>query len=52
LDTVINDVLVAIIARVTGSTLPPGALIAGARRLVGVTAGSRAMPEQLVSFVE
>ncbi|MFB9980744.1 zinc-binding dehydrogenase [Mesorhizobium kowhaii] len=41
--------------RVTGSgpvSIEPGTLIGGAKRLVGITAGSRAMLEQPVRFVE
>ncbi|MFD1981629.1 NAD(P)-dependent alcohol dehydrogenase [Mesorhizobium newzealandense] len=44
-----------VVGRVTGSgpvSIEPGALIGGAKRLVGITAGSRAMLEQLVRFVE
>lgn len=46
---------VVVVGRVSGGggvSIEPGALIAGARRLVGITAGSRAMLEQLVRFVD
>ncbi|HLG89486.1 MAG TPA: NAD(P)-dependent alcohol dehydrogenase [Alphaproteobacteria bacterium] len=46
---------VVVIGRVSGGgavSIEPGALIGGAKRLVGITAGSRAMLEQLVRFVE
>lgn len=46
---------VVVVGRVSGSggvSIEPGMLIGGAKRLVGVTAGSRDMLEQLVRFVE
>jgi NADPH:quinone reductase-like Zn-dependent oxidoreductase len=46
---------IVVIGRVSGGggvSIEPGALIGGAKRLVGITAGSRAMLEQLVRFVD
>ena len=46
---------VVVIGRVSGGggvSIEPGALIGGAKRLVGITAGSRAMLEQLIRFVD
>jgi len=46
---------VVVIGRLSGGggvSIEPGTLIAGARRLIGITAGSRAMLEQLVRFVD
>lgn len=46
---------VVVIGRVSGGggvSIEPGMLIGGAKRLVGVTAGSRAMLEDLVRFVD
>lgn len=46
---------VVVIGRVSGGggiLIEPGMLISGAKRLVGVTAGSRVMLEQLVRFVD
>ncbi|MES2183274.1 MAG: NAD(P)-dependent alcohol dehydrogenase [Pseudomonadota bacterium] len=46
---------VAVIGRVAGAggvLIEPGALIGGAKQLVGITAGSRAMLEELVNFVD
>ncbi len=46
---------VVVIGRVSGSggvLIEPGALIGAGKRLVGITAGSRTMLEQLVHFVE
>jgi NADPH:quinone reductase-like Zn-dependent oxidoreductase len=46
---------VVVVGRVSGSggvSIEPGALIGGAKRLVGITVGSRAMLEQLVRFVD
>lgn len=46
---------VVVIGRVSGGggvLIEPGMLIGGAKRLVGVTAGSRAMLEDLVRFVD
>lgn len=46
---------VVVVGRVSGGggvTIEPGALIGGAKRLVGITAGSRAMLKDLVRFVE
>ena len=46
---------VVVIGRVSGSggvSIEPGALIGGAKRLAGITVGSRAMLEELVRFVE
>lgn len=46
---------VVVIGRVSGGggvSIEPGALIGGAKRLVGITAGSRVMLEQLVRFID
>jgi NADPH:quinone reductase-like Zn-dependent oxidoreductase len=46
---------IVVIGRVSGGggvSIEPGALIGGAKRLVGITAGSRAMLEKLVRFVD
>jgi len=46
---------IVVIGRVSGGggvLIEPGALIGGAKRLVGMTAGSRTMLEQLVRFVD
>jgi NADPH:quinone reductase-like Zn-dependent oxidoreductase len=46
---------IVVIGRVSGGggvSIEPGALIGGAKRLAGITAGSRAMLEQLVRFVD
>ena len=46
---------VVVVGRVSGSggvSIEPGALIGGAKRLAGITVGSRAMLEELVRFVE
>jgi NADPH:quinone reductase-like Zn-dependent oxidoreductase len=46
---------IVVIGRVSGGggvSIEPGALIGGAKRLTGITAGSRAMLEQLVRFVD
>lgn len=46
---------VVVIGRVAGAggvLIEPGALIAGAKQLAGITAGSRAMLEDLVRFVD
>lgn len=46
---------VVVIGRVSGGggvPIEPGALIGGAKSLVGITAGSRAMLDQLVRFVD
>ncbi|SOF00527.1 NADPH:quinone reductase [Burkholderia sp. OK233] len=46
---------IVVIGRVSGGggvSIEPGTLIGGAKRLVGITAGSRAMLEQLVRFVD
>ncbi len=46
---------VVVVGRVSGGggvSIEPGMLIGGAKRLVGITAGSRVMLEQLVRFVE
>ncbi|HEY0121185.1 MAG TPA: NAD(P)-dependent alcohol dehydrogenase [Rhizobium sp.] len=44
-----------VVGRISGSggvSIEPGALIGGAKRLTGITTGSRAMLEDLVRFVE
>ena len=46
---------VVVVGRISGSggaSIEPGALIGGAKRLVGITVGSRATLEQLVRFVD
>lgn len=46
---------VVVVGRVSGGggvSIEPGALIGGAKRLAGITVGSRAMLEELVRFVE
>ncbi|WP_454720574.1 MULTISPECIES: zinc-dependent alcohol dehydrogenase family protein [Cupriavidus] len=46
---------VVVVGRVAGGggvSIEPGALIGGAKRLAGITAGSRAMLEDLVRFVD
>ncbi|MCX4176520.1 MULTISPECIES: zinc-dependent alcohol dehydrogenase family protein [Paraburkholderia] len=46
---------IVVIGRVSGGggvSIEPGALVGGAKRLAGITAGSRAMLEQLVRFVD
>ena len=45
-------VVIGRVSGVGGVSIEPGALIGGAKRLAGITAGSRAMLEQLVRFVE